>query len=113
MRALVSVLLMSAAAIAAPVSAQEASSREARCWIGSSTFSPGASMHVGTAVATCDAGSGWVTSESPGDAAGCLLEGELSSVGAVVGIRNNATLVLQCQPAGTWETMPVEGQPEG
>jgi hypothetical protein len=87
-----------------PVLAQDAADTEARCFLGSVTFSSGAAMSAGSGTMACQSG-GWV--ETEGDAAGCLLEGELSSVGAVVGINNNDTLSLQCAPNGRWETIPV------
>jgi hypothetical protein len=39
------------------------------------------------------------------------MRGELSAVGAVVGIRNNDRLLLQCDEGGRWVT--IDGNTEG
>ena len=85
-----------------PTVAQEASVSETRCWVGDVAFSPGMGLNVGEGVAVCEVGSGWKSVDVKGPVAGCLLEGELSSIGAVVSIRNNDDLVLQCEAGGQW-----------
>ncbi|MGB3336035.1 MAG: hypothetical protein WBA73_02545 [Devosia sp.] len=90
--------------------AQEASIRETRCWAGDVTFSAGLGIGVGDGVAICEPGSGWAA-KADAQVAGCLLEGELSSVGAVVGIRNNDRLLLQCDGSGRWVT--IDSSTEG
>lgn len=94
---------------AGPALAQEASVRETRCWVGDVTFSPGAGINAGESAAVCQAGAGWQEAEAGAPVIGCLLEGELSSVGAVVGIRNNDTLMLQCDVSGRWVTIGGDG----
>ena len=96
-----------AALMLSPLSAfaQEASIKETRCWVDDVAFSAGAAINAGETTAVCQAGSGWKQSEGNATAVGCLLEGELSSVGAVVGIRNNDTLLLQCDASGRWATL--------
>ena len=96
-------------AMAAPALAQEASLRETRCWVGDVTFSAGAAINAGETAAVCQAGNGWKQAEADAPVIGCLLEGELSSVGAVVGIRNNDTLLLQCDASGRWTTLSSAG----
>ena len=96
-------------AMAAPALAQEASLRETRCWVGDVTFSAGAAINAGDTAAVCQAGNGWKQAEADAPVIGCLLEGELSSVGAVVGIRNNDTLLLQCDASGRWTTLSSAG----
>ena len=88
--------------------AQETVVREARCWLGSSTFSAGATMNAGDGVAVCDATTGWQATSPDSSAAGCMLEGDLSSVGAVVGVRNNDTVLLRCESSGSWVTIDAE-----
>lgn len=87
--------------------AQEASAsiKETRCWVGDVAFSAGAGINAGEAVAVCAAGSGWTAAEAGTPVTGCLLEGKLSSVGAVVGIRNNSNLLIQCDASGRWTTL--------
>lgn len=82
--------------------------RETRCWLGSVTFSSGAQMHTGEGVAVCEGEAGWRQVE--GQSSGCLLGGDLSSVGAVVGISNNDRLSLQCGQDGRWLT--IEAAPK-
>lgn len=98
------------ALLSGPSGAQESGPREERCWIGSSTFSLGAAMRVGDAVARCDGVAGWVAPDAPLSAAGCLMDGELSSVGALVGVRNSDSLVLSCAADGRWVTLESEAQ---
>ena len=90
-----------------PALAQEASVKETRCWVGDVVFSAGAGINAGKAVAVCEAGSGWREAGADSPVIGCLLEGELSSVGAVVGIRNNDRMVLQCDASGRWTTLEM------
>lgn len=92
-----------------PALAQEASAKETRCWVGDVTFSAGAGINAGESAAVCQAGLGWQKAEAGVPVIGCLLEGELSSVGAVVGIRNNDTLMLQCDVSGRWVTVGSDG----
>ena len=94
---------------AAAARAQEASVKETRCWVGDVTFSAGAGINAGDSTAVCQAGSGWKEAEAGAPVIGCLLEGELSSIGAVVGIRNNDTLLLQCGVTGRWVTIGSDG----
>jgi hypothetical protein len=77
--------------LASPTAAQEAAVRETRCWVGDVVFSAGMSVNMGDEVAV----------------AGCVLEGEFSSVGAVVGIRNSDEIALQCDRSGHWVTLEL------
>lgn len=97
--------LVLTALLGGPTLAQEASVKETRCWVGDVAFSAGAGINAGKAVAVCEAGNGWQQAAADAPVIGCLLEGELSSVGAVVGIRNNNSLVLQCDASGRWMTL--------
>jgi hypothetical protein len=94
---------------APPALAQEASVKETRCWVGDVTFSAGAGINAGESAAVCQSGTGWTEAAAGAPIIGCLLEGELSSVGAVVGIRNNDTLMLQCDASGRWVTIGSDG----
>ena len=110
MRAAWLVVVPLLALTAGPALAQEASVKETRCWVGDVTFSPGAGINAGESVSICQAGTGWQKAEAGSPVIGCLLEGELSSVGAVVGIRNNDTLMLQCDVSGRWVTIGSDGR---
>ncbi|WP_375450946.1 hypothetical protein [uncultured Devosia sp.] len=94
----------------APAFAQEASASETRCWVGNITFSAGMAISAGDGTAVCKAGSGWTKAEAATPVAGCLLEGKLSSAGAIVGIRNNDSLLLQCDAGGRWVTIDTAAQ---
>ena len=96
------------AVLGGPTWAQEASVKETRCWVGGVTFSAGAGINAGDGVATCQAGTGWQKAAVDALVTGCLLEGKLSSVGAVIGIRNNDTLLLQCDANGRWTTLDTQ-----
>jgi len=82
--------------------AQEASVKETRCWVGNVTFSAGVGINAGSGTAVCNAGTGWALGKADTPVAGCLLEGKLSSAGAIVGIRNNDSTLLQCDVTGRW-----------
>jgi hypothetical protein len=109
MRAALVIALLLAAMPAGPAFAQEASAKETRCWVGDVTFSAGSAINAGSSVAVCDAGNGWKEAEAGSPVIGCLLEGKLSSVGAVVGIRNNDSLLIQCDASGRWTTLAANG----
>lgn len=96
---------------AAPGVAQEASVRETRCWVGDIAFSAGAGINAGEGAALCKAGVGWIKAEADTPVAGCLLEGKLSSAGAIVGIRNNDSMLLQCDTSGRWVTIETPTKP--
>jgi hypothetical protein len=93
--------------LASPTAAQEASVRETRCWVGDVVFSAGMSVNMGDEVAVCEAGTGWRLAGKDVAVAGCVLEGEFSSVGAVVGIRNSDEIALQCDRNGHWVTLEL------
>tara|TARA_R110002020_G_scaffold6295_23_gene26417 strand:+ start:12796 stop:13131 length:336 start_codon:yes stop_codon:yes gene_type:complete len=96
------------ALLAGPVAAQEASVKETRCWAGDVAFSAGAGLNAGEGGVVCQPGSGWTRMAADAPVLGCLLEGELSSVGAVLGIRNSDSLVIQCAPNGRWVRLAIE-----
>lgn len=104
MRLRLLIIVVAGALGASPALSQEATG-ETRCWLGSVTFSSGAVMNSGSGPMVCEADVGWRAAEEATDAAGCLLEGDLSSVGAVVGISNNDMLSLQCGADGRWTTL--------
>ena len=93
------------ALLGGPTVAQEASIKETRCWVGDVAFSAGAGINAGPAVAVCEAGTGWKQAGAGAPVLGCLLEGKLSSVGAVLGIRNNDSLLIQCDASGRWTVL--------
>jgi hypothetical protein len=88
-----------------PAFAQEASVKETRCWVGNVTFSAGVGINAGDGTAVCNAGTGWAQAKANTPVAGCLLEGKLSSAGAIVAIRNNDTMLMQCDVTGRWVTI--------
>ena len=103
------VLVFGLLAISAdPGAAQEASVRETRCWVGDVAFSAGAGINGGEGATVCKAGIGWAAAETGAPVAGCLLEGKLSSAGAVVGVRNRDDVLLQCGPDGRWAMLETE-----
>ncbi|MEO5807208.1 hypothetical protein [Devosia sp.] len=112
MRAVLLVAVGLLSVMSGPSLAQEASAsvKETRCWVGNVTFSAGVGINAGGGVAVCNAGSGWGAGKADTPIAGCLLEGKLSSAGAIVGIRNSDTMLLQCDPSGRWVTIETAGK---
>jgi hypothetical protein len=77
------------------------------------TFSSGAAVNTGAGVSICQADQGWREIDTDTEAAGCLLEGELSAVGAVVGISNNDRMWLRCESDGRWSTVEADESSAG
>jgi hypothetical protein len=103
MRAILVLSALAAVWNVAPALSQEAAvAQETRCWLGSVTFSSGSLMNTGTGVKTCVGDKGWIAEAESGDAAGCLLDGELSSVGAIVSVSNADQLWVRCETDGRW-----------
>ena len=88
-----------------PAVAQEVSARETRCWVGDVAFTAGVGINAGAGVAVCRAGTGWEPGTAETPVVGCVLEDKFSSIGAVVAIRNNDSLLMQCDPSGRWTTV--------
>ena len=105
------VLVLGLMALSAPATVgQEVSARETRCSVGNVAFSSGVGISAGEGVAVCDAGS-WSMGKADTPVAGCLLDGKLSSAGAIVGIRNSDTMLLQCDVSGRWVTIETTAKP--
>lgn len=114
MRLIFTSVVVMLALLGGGASAQESAVvRETRCWLGSVTFSSGAAVNTGAGVSVCEADQGWQRSDADAEAAGCLLEGELSGVGAVVGISNNDRMWLRCESDGHWSTVEADEPAEG
>ena len=110
MRALLVVVLGLSAVMAAPAFAQEASVKETRCSVGNVAFSSGMGISAGEGVAVCDAGT-WLVGKADTPVAGCLLDGKLSSAGAIVGVRNSESMLLQCDASGRWVVLETTAKP--
>jgi hypothetical protein len=102
MRAVLALVLGLIAFQGGPAAAQEATIKETRCWVGDVAFTAGVGINAGDGVAVCRAGTGWEAGEATTPVVGCVLEDKFSSVGAIVGIRNNDSLLLQCDATGRW-----------
>ena len=89
-------------ALIAPASAQEANVRETRCWVGGVAFSAGAGIAGGGGIAECQAATGWQLGKTDALVVGCLLDGKLSSIGAVLDIRDHDNRILKCESSGRW-----------
>jgi hypothetical protein len=72
---------------------------------GDIVFSAGAAINAGDQIAVCKVGTGWMKAEADTPVAGCLLEGKLSSAGAIVGVRNSDSVLLRCDASGRWVTL--------
>ena len=89
-----------------PAFAQETShaTEQGRCWVASESFTPGASIRSGDEVVECQPDFSWAPTVR--SAAGCILEGELSSVGAVVDAGPATSNVkTRCRADGSWENV--------
>ena len=83
-----------------PASAQEAHEQD-RCWFASESFTPGATIRAGETVMACQTDFTWATTTQ--NAAGCLLDGDVSSYGAIVEAGPaDSNVKSQCQLDGTW-----------
>lgn len=72
-----------------------------RCWLGSTSYSPGATIRAGEGVMLCTPSFVWETSKA--GASGCVFEQKFFNTGAVH--EGN-----ECQPDGTWATISKPDQ---
>lgn len=77
---------------------------EPRCWLGSITFSPGATIRASNKVMICETGGTWAASDEA--ASGCILEGKFSSTGTLEGVSNNKAVSIECMADGAWKVIP-------
>jgi hypothetical protein len=90
--------MLTAPAIAqAPLTIQQ----QSRCWLAGEGYSPGATIRAGAGVMVCGADFVWQATSD--EAAGCLHDGNLFSVGAIENASKQQRALLQCKPDGTWQ----------
>lgn len=72
-----------------------------RCWLGSLSFSPGATVRAGSQIMVCSSENAW--EPTPEAASGCIFDGDFFGVGAVDnGPRQDAQRMF-CRNDGVWE----------
>ncbi|RDE08374.1 hypothetical protein [Pelagibacterium lacus] len=71
-----------------------------RCWLGSASFSPGATVKAGNAVLECSSDYHWIATEQW--SAGCYHSGAFFSTGAIQNSSNQQQVLTRCEPDGTW-----------
>lgn len=84
--------------------AQEAglAPEQGRCWVASESFTPGATIRSGDEVIECQPDFSWAPTTR--SASGCMLDGELNSIGALVDAGPaDSNLKSRCQSSGAWE----------
>ncbi|RWD66873.1 MAG: hypothetical protein EOS36_03915 [Mesorhizobium sp.] len=80
---------------------QVAPEQQPRCWLGSTSYSPGATVRAGEGVMLCTPSFVWETSKAA--ASGCVFEQKFFNTGAIH--EGN-----ECQPDGTWATISKPDQ---
>ena len=75
--------------------------RDGKCWIGSFSFTQGATARASDQVMICGQNGEWTKYD--GNASVCILGSDLFGTGAVEIPDAKAGIVLQCLPDGTWE----------
>lgn len=76
---------------------QEMAAPQPRCWLGSMSYSPGATVRAGDNVMLCTPAFAWEPATKSA-ASGCIFKSEFYNSGAVVSGN-------ECQPDGTWTTV--------
>ncbi len=72
-----------------------------RCWLDSSSFSPGIVIGNGTRTLVCDTSETWIKSDLV--ALGCIFKGDFYSTGAQLKVTDkNADTIIQCDADGIW-----------
>ncbi|MDX8500720.1 hypothetical protein RFM99_20150 [Mesorhizobium sp. VK4C] len=74
---------------------EQVAPEQPRCWLGSTSYSPGATVRAGEGVMLCTPSFVWETSKAA--ASGCVFEQKFFNTGAIH--EGN-----KCQPDGTWAT---------
>ena len=82
--------------------AQEDATEGPRCWFGSMTFSPGATVRASGVVMTCSTEMVWESSPNSA-ASGCIFDGEFFAEGAVIPDSANYEPKSVCHSDGTWK----------
>ncbi|TPI58646.1 hypothetical protein FJ417_18665 [Mesorhizobium sp. B3-1-7] len=75
---------------------EQVAPEQPRCWLGSTSYSPGATVRAGEGVMLCTPAFVWETSKAA--ASGCVFEQKFFNTGAIH--EGN-----ECQPDGTWSTI--------
>lgn len=76
------------------------------CWVGGLPFSPGTTARASNTVMACQTDGTWASSNE--DASGCMAEGKFSSTHSREGVTSSKAVSVECQPDGTWKTVPID-----
>ena len=106
LRTLMIVAIVATPSLAIAQSQSAADTTPARCFLGSKTFSPGATIRSAASVELCGTDGTWAATDKA--AAGCFFADAFYSTGATSSVSGSKTLIATCQPDGTWSTSPVE-----
>ena len=79
---------------------------DGKCWIGSVSFTEGATARATDKVMACNATGGW--DPYSGNSSVCIKDGKAFATGSVDGVTSNAGLTIKCLPDGTWEERPTQ-----
>jgi hypothetical protein len=74
-----------------------------KCWLGSMSYSPGATARAADRVMVCSADFTWQQTEAM--ASGCILEGEFFSVGTIENGPRSGSIKLVCIETGEWQQL--------
>jgi hypothetical protein len=100
---ILSIALVFTSSFGVTASAQDAVPQQ-RCWLGSLSFSPGATARAGGQTMACMADFTWGSTDQ--EASGCISgEGKFYGVGAVENTRFGSSQEMQCAPTGIWEKL--------
>ncbi|WP_417585079.1 hypothetical protein [Pelagibacterium sp.] len=103
-------LIISLAMASMPAFAQDMPMviEQQKCWLGSLSFSPGATAKAGNAVLECSAEFQWI--ETNQWAAGCYHEGNLYSTGSIQNASTSQQALTRCEADGTWSIFQPDSQ---
>ena len=80
--------------------------RDGKCWLGSLSFSEGASARAAEANMICNATGRW--EPHSGNASVCIRDGKAFSTGSIEAVTASPGLTIKCSPDGTWEERQID-----
>ena len=76
---------------------------QSKCWLGSLSFSPGATAHTGAGISLCSLDFTWIPADAK--ASGCIAGDEFYGVGAIENGPRSGSVKMECTDLGTWQRL--------
>ena len=76
---------------------------QSKCWLGSRSFSPGATAYTGGRISVCTTEFTWEASDET--ASGCIAADEFYTVGAIENGPRSDSIKMECRADGIWHRL--------